>query len=401
MRLGLLIPIVAALGIALPGRIHAATPAGADRLDAQRSAFRAAWERVEDYVLWPDLRAAWLQTRIRNNDYAEVEPFLAKYGSLKPARELRYRYVLTLGRSHRYDHFLNLYESHYADLGVARLDCLALQADIESGRNQLVPVRGMDAWLVGRNQVEECDPVFEHMRQHGLLSEDAYADRFELAVDARQFGIARYLSRSLPVSYSVRARQWTSIVDDPAAFLEAHDAHERQRDTLAQLAYAVERLAYDDPERAAELWHDIGSRYPFEKDVRLSLDRHVALWAARRHSPRATQLLEGLDASSRDTEVLRWSARAGLLRGDWASVVASIGAMPTSEQGRSEWRYWLAYAQDRSGNRSQASAVNTSSSMAVNSTRLPEPSLALHNTCHPSRSKVNSSTAAAIFTPWG
>ena len=45
-------------------------------------------------MLWPDLRAAWFRATIRKADRGSIEAFLQQYGTLKPARELRYRYAL-------------------------------------------------------------------------------------------------------------------------------------------------------------------------------------------------------------------------------------------------------------------------------------------------------------------
>ena len=99
--------------LVLIGMLVAAIPSAplfAKDIAAQRAAFKAVypaaergdWTPVEahadvlqDYVLWPDLRAAWLRAR-GNRDEAEIRRFLATYGTLKPAREIRYRYARRL-----------------------------------------------------------------------------------------------------------------------------------------------------------------------------------------------------------------------------------------------------------------------------------------------------------------
>ena len=76
-------------------------------LDVYESVERGNWSSVEalvddqqqllqDYVLWPDLRAAWFRATVANADRSEIESFLDTYGALKPARDLRYRYALHL-----------------------------------------------------------------------------------------------------------------------------------------------------------------------------------------------------------------------------------------------------------------------------------------------------------------
>ena len=90
------------LAVCLAGSAAALGDA-AESLDAQRAAFREAyplaergnWERADAdadllaaYVLWPDLKAAWLRARIEAAEHDEIEAFLDRYGVIKPAREL-------------------------------------------------------------------------------------------------------------------------------------------------------------------------------------------------------------------------------------------------------------------------------------------------------------------------
>ncbi len=227
-------------------------------LEEQRRVFREVYPQAElgnwrpaasnntllqQYVLWPELRSAWLRTRVRNNDFTQVDVFLDRYGTLKPARELRYHYALSLGRSASHTQYFDLYQQFFQGMDVTRLDCLALQAEIAAGRDKRIVNRGIDMWLVGRSQVDECDPVFDHLRDRGILDTAKYQDRFELAIDARQFSLARYLARSLPIDYQQNARQWTAVVNDPVNYLEAHDKSKDGEQYRARLLYAVLRIA--------------------------------------------------------------------------------------------------------------------------------------------------------------
>ena len=44
-------------------------------------------QSLEDYVLWPDLRAAWFRANLSKVDHGQVEGFLDSYGVLKPVGE--------------------------------------------------------------------------------------------------------------------------------------------------------------------------------------------------------------------------------------------------------------------------------------------------------------------------
>jgi soluble lytic murein transglycosylase len=174
-------------------------------VDKQRALFRqvyadverGSWDAVEalseadqsllqEYVLWPDLRAAWFRAGIRKADPDALQAFLDHYGTLKPARELRYRYALHLAGSGQFERFLRIYQAYYQGLGIARLDCIALHAEIEAGNGDRIEQRGRDLWLTGRSQAQECDPVFEYMREQKQLTVQDYRARYALAIEARE-----------------------------------------------------------------------------------------------------------------------------------------------------------------------------------------------------------------------
>ena len=81
-------------------------PLAAAEINQQRELFRSVfaavergeWEAVtmlsaierqqlESYLLWPDLRAAYLRTTLRQSNNKAIEAFLDQYGMLKPARD--------------------------------------------------------------------------------------------------------------------------------------------------------------------------------------------------------------------------------------------------------------------------------------------------------------------------
>ncbi len=137
--------------------------------------------RLQQYVLWPDLRAAYLQKRLAEVPVAEMDAFLAEYGSLRPARTLRYKLALHLAKSGELAAYHRLYERFYQGQNIAKLDCLALQAELEAGRQSRVNARAKALWLVGTSQVRECDPVFDYLEAQQLLGRDDYRTRFGLA----------------------------------------------------------------------------------------------------------------------------------------------------------------------------------------------------------------------------
>ncbi|HZW60363.1 MAG TPA: transglycosylase SLT domain-containing protein [Woeseiaceae bacterium] len=343
--------------------------AQAARIDAQRAAFREVYPRAElgdweavrpraallaDYVLWPDLRAAYLRARLTSVDAGEVRRFIEHYQTLKPARELRYRFALELAAAGRAAEFLELYDRHYRALGVATLDCLALDALRGTATVTTLLEHARPLWLVGHSQADTCDPAFSYLRRQGALDEALYAERFALAIEARSLSLARYLARSLPEEYRHEAARWTRVYGEPRRFLrESRSAEDSAALREKQLA-ALETLAYDEPATAAAAWDALEATRAFTAPQRYRIERHVALWLARNHDAGAAARLAGLPPAAVDTEVLRWRVRVALVNRDWQAVPTLLDALPPAEADTEQWRYWRAMAWQQTGSTAAA-----------------------------------------------
>ena len=341
----------------------------ADALDEQRAAFREVypaaergdWEPVREeemllreYVLWPDLKGAWLRAHL--DDAAEVRQFLEEYGTSKAARELRYQFALRLAAKEHYPEYLELYRRWYESLDIAKLDCLALHAGILAGGNDRVAGRARELWLTGRSQADECDPVFDYLRGAGTLNEQLYQERFELAVAEREFSLARYLARSLNERYLDEANAWIAAQNAPDEFLRSTGSG--INDTgRQQLMYAIEQLAYSDAELASEHWQRVRERQEFSPLQAAGISRHIALWLARQHRPAAFDSLRELPSEAVDVEVQRWLVRSALRQHSFEDAIAVIDEFPEDERRTEEWQFWLAISRKETGKGEEAQAI--------------------------------------------
>jgi soluble lytic murein transglycosylase len=320
-------------------------------------------ELLEQYVLWPDLRAAWLRANLKKAAYGEVNAFLDEYDTLRPARQLRYRFALQLARSGDLEDFQSIYAQFYEGQGVTRLDCLSLQADIAAERYARVAERALDFWLIGTSQVDECDPVFAYLEDEQLLGPAEYRKRFGLAIEAREFRLARWLAKKVDQALVDEANRWIRAQGDPDRYLARHDPSSDSENYRARLVYAAERLTYRDPQAALQRWNDVEHRYNFSEDQKLHTRRHIALWTARDNLPGAYALLENLPTTAQNKDVLRWRARTSLREGQWQRLLADITSMESEERGLEDWRYWEAIAMLRSGQATGGTAALEALSM--------------------------------------
>ena len=344
-------------------------PALAGDIETQRKIFKRVYETVErgdwspvdglsvserqlleQYVLWPDLRATWLRANLGEVPEAEIRAFLDQYGTLKPARELRYRYALSLARNGDLARFRTIYDQFYRGQGVTKLDCLSTQAEIEAGQYARATPRALALWLVGTSQVSECDAVFEYLEDRQLLGPVEYRQRFALAIEEREFRLARWLAKRIDQQHVDEATLWIQAQSNPERFLANHDPSASSESYRSQLAYAAERLTYQNAEQALRLWKKVRTRYGFTEEQKLRTERHIALWTARDNLPDGHLLLARLPTAAQNEEVMRWRARTSLRDENWRRLLVDIAAMAPPERDSEEWLYWQAIALKRTGN---------------------------------------------------
>ncbi len=348
--------------------LQSTSATGLTEIEKQRQLFNAVFKAVErgdwsvvddlpaadsqllqEYVLWPDLRATFWRATIATASAANIDVFLKQYGTLRPARELRYKHALHLARSGDLAGYRRIYEQFYQGQEIAKLDCLALQAELEAGRTARVNGRATDLWLVGRSQVSECDPVFEYLDRNKVLGPVEYRKRYKLAVDNREFQLARWLAKKIDQQHVEEAAAWISAQAHPEDFLNSYARRADSETTRKQLVYAAERLTYRDPELALAAWRRVSNHVPFSEEQGLRTARHIALWTARDNLPGAYELLLDLPNAAADSEVSRWRARLSLRNAEWNTLLVDVATMSAELRESEEWRYWRAVALQRSG----------------------------------------------------
>lgn len=318
----------------------------------------AAERELRDYPLWPDLRSAWLQATLRHAEAATVEAFLQEHGELPPARRLADRWIHELARRADWPRYLALYEQRYADSGITELDCTAARARHLSRPGHRYDEADVERlWLAGRSQPRACDPVFAVMRDQGLLDAARYRQRFELAIDAREFRLARYLARELGEAERAQAAAWLAMAADPGGELVRLDPATADEAARARALWGIRALARSDPAYAAELWRRLSSSLELSGRERWEAAGYIAIRAALRREPAAPGLLKAIPAHLADADVLAWRTRDALRREDWPDVLAAVEAMPPEMAAEDIWRYWHARALAATGETAAAAEL--------------------------------------------
>ena len=344
-----------------------APPAGASvapvTREVQREAFIAArpaaeagrWQDVEpfleilqDYPLLPDLRAAWLNKRLSTGTDQETADFLQRYPDLGFSRSLRMSWALSLAKRQRWQAFLDLYQSYYADRGDTNLDCLALRAQINTGRGAQITDLALAIWLYPFSRPKACDPVLAWLEQQELITPDRRRERIDLALEAGQVQLARYLARPLGPDDQARIDRWSKMRANPARELALAERIPDTPENRRLLAYGIGRLASRNPESARQLWPSFAA-FGFEPGEDLQLQRRIALGLARNFLPAGRSAIEQQAAIDDDPLVAQWRVRLALRDLDWPAVLTAIEQLPPDTGNDTNWGYWRGRALQESG----------------------------------------------------
>ncbi|NGX16106.1 transglycosylase SLT domain-containing protein [Wenzhouxiangella sp. XN24] len=342
-----------------------ATPAtAAATLDSQRDAFRAGlahaeagrWDRVEPelaalqgYPLLPDLRAAFLRSRLGRVDDAEVRAFLAAHPELGFSDGLRRQWAHSLARRGAWGDYLEVYEQHYATRNDTTLDCHAFTARLRRGATAGLAEAALARWLSPVSQPEACDPAFEWLAAQRELTDERRRQRMTLALEVGEFRLARWLARPLGDAAVAEVDRWSRIHADPVTRLGAPDDWRDTPRERALLLYGFQRLASAEPELAARRWPAFRATFAFEDAERALVDRRIALVHAWRHLPGAADLLATLPADSHDADTRTWAVRLAIRAQDWQAVEAGLARLDAGTAAEPVWRYWQARMLEATG----------------------------------------------------
>ncbi len=314
----------------------------------------ARLDELDGYPLLPDLRAAWLRRNVGRSTDDEIDRLLEQYPDLAFSGGLRLKWIRSLAARKDWPRYLQVYREHYGESDDTVLHCQALRARIAIGDDDGLQADAIDYWLSAFSQPKECDPVFAHLQNMGAITDRLRRKRIELALEAGQMRLARYLARPLTDADWRMIDRWERVRVDPARELRRRDRFNDQSAFDRRLVrYGFRRLARRDPVAADELLI-LYSDFSLDTAQRVEVGRSIALSAATGFRPEARRMLENQTEVDDDLVLAQWRARLAIRDLDWPGTLEAIANLPEEEAERINWRYWRARALDGMGREKDA-----------------------------------------------
>jgi soluble lytic murein transglycosylase len=319
---------------------HAAAPA--DPVIAQA---HAAW-RAKDAN-----RLAQIAQRNRNHtlapyfDYwqvmlapeeATIRPFLERYPGTALAEQLRADWIRGLGPLEDWKLIANIADQ--LDARENDIGCWTLRARWETGDKRAVDELRAK-WLIPSDFYEPCVPVAEALVKSGQISESDVWLRARRLVEAGQYGSARRTLRWLPANRAPSNPQLDNAIGRPEFMLKRGLYDARQSSGREMVAFAIVRIANDDPERALQYLQSAAGA--LSEEQRGWAYGQLGLVAARKLQPRALEWFRASRQAQLSDEHYRWWTRIAAREGAWSDIGFAVGHMSDAERDSAPWQYWL------------------------------------------------------------
>lgn len=324
---------------------------------AAREAFRAGKiERLEQAIgqLGNHELAAYAENyRLRmwmdKGEPDGIRDFLQRNEGSYVAEKLRADWIRWLGKRALWREV----DAEYPKLLAPEPDvtCYSLQA--RTDRNGVL-AEAEKLWLTMLEPPEACRPVLDALVASQAKTADDVWLRARRQVEANRPGQARTTLNYLPDSQIPDSRAFDSAVNSAMGYLVKQGAGNGSRAGRELAAFAIARLAANDPHQAADELERLKNR--LQDGERQWAWSQIGLQAAKKHLPEAVDWYARAGKAPLSDEGHQWKVRAALRAQEWGIVHDSIQAMPAELAARPEWTYWLGRALQAGGRTSDADA---------------------------------------------
>jgi len=304
----------------------------------KREAFAKHYALLGNYPLTPYLDYAVLKRDLSQPDLNALDDFFDTHKNSYLETRLRHQLLHTLALKQRWKDYLTYYNENNA---TAELHCYWLTARLFEGDTSAFDE--VDTlWPKGRSHPKACDTLFDKWRKAGRLTQDIVWERFNNAMQARNRGLANYVTRFMNAQNRHYADLYLSVHRSPHQIRQQRKFSEQSLKMQQIIVHGIKRHARNNPQEAMRLWELYEAQQLFPSA--LSSEAKLAI-TTRLISNGEPALAEQLIAHSHELQkkhVVEALIRQALSYQNWEKVYQWINALDESSRNTERWRYWRA-----------------------------------------------------------
>ena len=293
-----------------------------------------------------------LRMELATSNPSVIRAFLARPEDTPLIDKMRAEWLSVLAKNQQWD----LFDSEYPRLLVENpeLTCYALQSRLRK-QDMNVLKEARELWFNPKELPDSCGVLFEAAIGAGVISQQDIWQRLRIALEIGNLSLVKPLAGRLTGNLSMSPDALDRAKADPGGFLDGQNLENASTGQLTVAMFALQRLARQSPDQAAQRWSKLSSLFPFAEQ------RYFFGWlafeAARKHDARAVQWYRQAGEAQLNEQQAAWRVRAALRVQNWPEVLASINAMSEKQRSESVWQYWKARALQVQGKRIEAAKI--------------------------------------------
>lgn len=250
------------------------------------------------------------------------------------ASKLRQRWLYQLAQRKDWTQFRQDYQPT-ADLN---LQCFYQFARYQAGEVKQAMLAAKAIWLSPASQPPGCNALFALLQHSNQYTSSLIAQRFALALNENNLGLAGYLLQQYPSSKKADYQLLMKIHQHPSQITLIGPGPLHSEIYL----YGLKRLAQYSMDKSIQYWRSAQTQRMLTTQQKQAFLSHLSLYKAMRDHPDTHYWFAQIHPPYYTELVLDWQIRHALRHQQWKEVESLIHHYPDPENPC--WQYWLARA---------------------------------------------------------
>ncbi|MGD9592132.1 MAG: transglycosylase SLT domain-containing protein, partial [Candidatus Berkiella sp.] len=314
--------------------------------------------KITTYPLYPYLMYDDLKRKIQSSASIDatndkIVQFKANFPDFPFQNALDNLWLTKLAKHKQWDVYIKNYKPSMNE----ELACYYHYAQYELSKDNKHLQNAKELWLVGYSQANGCDKLFNAWRKTGGLTQNLIWKRFKLALEVKNENLCKYLIKQMASPEKQAATLWLKLSKEPQLVLteKFQTSLNVPNKIKAQImTYGLQQLAKKNPIKTLTWWQKNATSAKFSKLQSAMIERDIAVYLCHQRNKHAKEWLASLQDNAIDNVAREWRVRLALIDNDWPHVLKLIQEFPQELKEDKAWRYWLARAQEATGNQEQA-----------------------------------------------
>ncbi len=319
-------------------------------------------EKIPTYPLFPYLLYEEMKVKIKSTKpttvkLSQIDEFKKEYPDFPFHYSLRTQWLNQMASTKNWP----AYVKGYLPSDNAELACQYYYGQYQVTKDANYLDKAKPLWLVGFSQPDACNGLFNAWQKAGKLTPALAFKRYRLALEGKNFDLAKHLTKHLSKADQITANAWLKMVKTPTIITQQsfHDSLKNtpNKTKLIILSQGIKLFAKANAERALSWWNAHGHEYPFTDEQKKQIQREIGIYLSHQKSSVALDWLTEIPEEAHDAVSREWRVRNAIANHDWSCALKWIDKLSKEQQEDNAWQYWRARALERLNRKTEADVI--------------------------------------------